>query len=252
MKKVKQTGWVVLICATLSACVQSNYAVLSVKDSRIEINKTWDAKANPELEALVASYKTQLDAEMNVPIGMAAQTLQKGFPQSLLSNFTADAMQQTAETVWGNVDFSVVNMGGLRSALNQGPITAGNLYEVYPFENRLVLLELPGTAVKTFFDFIASHGGQGLSGTVSLVVKKRTVESLKIGGKPLDEHKTYRVATLDYLAEGNDGMTALKQATRIEDSNKQLRDWMIEYVKTLTTNNTEINATIDNRITVSN
>ncbi|GHV56807.1 5'-nucleotidase [Bacteroidia bacterium] len=202
--------------------------------------------------ALVASYKTQLDAKMNTPVGVAAQTLQKGFPQSLLSNFTADAMQQMAETMWGNIDFAIMNMGGLRSTLNQGPITLGNLYEVYPFENTLVLLELPGKAVKEFFDFIASHGGQGLSGSVTLVAKKRAVESLKIGGKPLDENKTYRIATIDYLAGGNDGMTALLQATRMENSNKQLRDLMIEYVKTLTANKKEVNATIDNRITVYN
>jgi 2',3'-cyclic-nucleotide 2'-phosphodiesterase (5'-nucleotidase family) len=214
------------------------------------MDSVWDAKVHPEMAALVASYKTQLDARMNTPIGVAAQTLQKGFPQSLLSNFTADAMLQTAEAVWGNIDFSIMNMGGLRSTLNRGTITLGNLYEIYPFENRMVLLELPGKAVKELFDFIALHGGQGLSGTVSLVIKKRAVESLKIGGKPLDENKTYRIVTIDYLAEGNDGMVALRQATKTEDSNRQLREWMIEYVKTLTTNNTEINATIDNRITV--
>ncbi|MDR0542160.1 MAG: 5'-nucleotidase C-terminal domain-containing protein [Dysgonamonadaceae bacterium] len=251
MKKVKSAGLFVFVCM-LSACGQSKYVVQSVESSRIEMDSAWDAKANPAMAALVASYKTQLDAKMNAPIGVAAQTLQKGFPQSLLSNFTADAMQQMAETEWGHVDFAVMNMGGLRSTLNQGPITLGNLYEVYPFENRLVLLELPGKAVKDFFDFIAFHGGQGLSGTVSLAVKKRAVESLNIGGKPLDERKVYRIATIDYLAEGNDGMVAFQQATKVEDSNRQLRDWMIEYVKTLTANNIEINATIDNRITIHN
>jgi 2',3'-cyclic-nucleotide 2'-phosphodiesterase (5'-nucleotidase family) len=204
------------------------------------------------MAALVASYKTQLDIEMNVPVGVAARTLQKGYPESPLSNFTADAMLQVAETVWGGVDFAVMNMGGLRSALNQGTVTVGNLYEVYPFENRLVLLELPGAAVRDLFDFIASNGGEGLSGTVNLVVRKRAVESLKINGKPLDVSKTYRVATIDYLAEGNDGMTAFRQATKVEDTRRQLRDWMIEYVKTLTENNTEINATIDNRVTIHN
>jgi len=251
MKKVK-SGIVLALVCVLSACGQSKYVITSVESSLVVMDSTWNAKANLELIALIDSYKTRLDAEMNVPVGIATQTLQKGYPQSLLSNFTADAMQQIAEQLWGNIDFSVMNMGGLRSTVNQGLVTVGCLYEIYPFENRLVLVELPGKAVKELFDFFAFQGGQGLSGTVNVVVKKRSVESLKIGGKPLNENKTYRIATIDYIAGGNDGMVAFKQATRVVDSEKLMREWMIEYVKTLTANNLEINATIDNRITVHN
>ena len=249
MKKVKSGVLLAIICF-LSACGQGRYVVSSVESSRAEMNSEWDAKAHPELVALVTSYKNRLEAEMNEPVGVAAQTLQKGYPQSLLSNFTADAIQLFGEQQWGNIDFSVMNMGGLRMSLNQGTITKGNLYEIYPFENSLVLMELPGKAVKEFFDFVAVQGGQGLSGAVKLVIKKRNVESLKIGGKPLDTNKTYRIATIDYVAEGNDGMVVFQQATKIEDSNRQLKDWMIEYVKSLTANKKEINATIDHRITV--
>ena len=240
-----------LICF-LFACKQSNYTIKSVESSRIIMDKTRDAKANPELVALIASYKSLMEAEMNKPIGFATQTMRKGFPQSLLSNFTADAMLQFAERQWGGADFSVMNMGGLRATLNGGKITVGNLYEIFPFDNNLVLLELPGKAVKDFFDYVAFQGGQGVSGTVNLCIKNRKVESLTIGGKPLNLNKTYRIATIDYLAEGNDGMGVFRKATQKEESKKQLRDWMIEYVEILTADNTEVNATLDNRITVHN
>ena len=251
MKKVK-LGMVFVLVSLVFACGQSRYVITSVESSLIAMDRKWDAQANPQLTALIASYKTRMEAEIRDTVGVAAQTLRKGFPQSLLSNFTADAMQQMAEQLWGKVDFSVMNMGGLRSTLNQGAITVGNVYEIYPFENRLVLLELSGKDVKVFFDFVASQGGQGLSGTVNLVVKKNKVESLKIDGKPLNKNKTYRIATIDYLAEGNDGMVVFQQAKHRETSNKLLRDWMVEYVKTLTANNIEINATLDNRITIHN
>ena len=251
MKKVKSGSLIVLICF-LSACGQSNYGLKSVESSREAMDSRWDVYANTELATLIASYKNRLETEMNEPVGIAAQTLKKGYPQSLLSNFTTDVMQQIAEQLWDDVDFSVMNMGGMRATLNQGAITIGNLYEVLPFENSLVLVELPAKAVKELFEFIAFQGGQGMSGTVELVVKKRKVESLKIGGKALDMKKTYRIATIDYVAEGNDGMVAFQQATQRMDSNKQLRDCMIDYVKTLTANNLEVNATIDNRITIHN
>jgi 2',3'-cyclic-nucleotide 2'-phosphodiesterase (5'-nucleotidase family) len=255
MKKVK-LGLLLMCIGLLSACVQSRYAgkyeVKSIESSRIAMDKTWDAKANPDLAALIEGYTNRMATEMNVPVGTATQTLQKGYPQSLLSNFTADALQKVGEQLWGNVDFSIMNMGGLRAPINKGTITVGNLYEVYPFENRLVLLELPGSAVKAFFDFIAFQGGEGMSGTIKLDVRNRAVASLTIGGKPIDAGKTYRVVTIDYLAEGNDGMVAFKQATQVLDSNRQMRDFMIEYIQTLTANNTPVNATIDNRITVHN
>ncbi|GHT00028.1 5'-nucleotidase [Bacteroidia bacterium] len=249
MKKVESALVIIFICF-LSSCAQNRYAVKSIESTHIEIDSAWDSKANPAMVALVESYKTILDSEMNTPIGAAAQTLVKGFPQSLLTNFTADAIQQIAEELTGDIDFAVMNVGGLRSTLNQGTITLGNLYEIYSFDNRLVVLELPGKAVKEFFDFIAVHGGQGLSKSIQIVVNKREVESLKINGKSLDENKTYRVATLDYLAEGNDGMVAFKQATGLIDSNETLRDLMIQYIKKLTANNQEANATIDDRITI--
>jgi 2',3'-cyclic-nucleotide 2'-phosphodiesterase (5'-nucleotidase family) len=251
MKKVKILLFIPLIGLSF-ACAKDHYIVTSIESSRIEMDSAWDAKANPEMIALVESYKTKLDSEMNEPIGTAAQTLIKGFPQSLLTNFSADAMKEIAGNLWGNVDFAVINNGGLRSTLNKGTITVRNLYEIYSFDNRLVLLELPGKAVKEFFDFIAFHGGQGLSKDIRLTIKTRDVESLEIGGKPVDENKTYRIATLDYLAEGNDGMVAFRQAVNRLDSEKTLRDLMIQYIKELTANNQEANAILDNRITIAN
>ncbi|MDR0682331.1 MAG: 5'-nucleotidase C-terminal domain-containing protein [Dysgonamonadaceae bacterium] len=248
MKRVN-LGFIFLIFV-LSSCARDRYVVTSIESSRIEITGEWDAKANPEMLALLEFYRAKLDSEMKIRIGTAAQTLEKGYPQSLLSNFSADAMKEIAENLWGNVDLAVVNVGGLRSTLNKGDITVENLYEIYSFDNRLVLLELPGEAVKDFFDFIAFHGGEGLSKEIRLIVKDRNVEKLEIVGKPVDENKTYRIATLDYLAEGNDGMIALKEAVNRIDSNQTFRDLMIQYIRKLTTNNLEVNAKIDNRITV--
>jgi 2',3'-cyclic-nucleotide 2'-phosphodiesterase (5'-nucleotidase family) len=250
MKKVNLVVSLFILFASFTACSRKHYAVKNIEGSRIEMNSSLDAKANPGMIALVNSYKGKLDAEMNEKIGVAVQTLQKGFPQSLLSNFTADAMQDYASELWGPVDFALINNGGLRTILNKGTITVGNMYEIYAFENKLVLLELPGKAVRDFFDFIASHGGEGLSKGIELTVKKRTVLSLNIGGQPFNENKTYRIVTVDYLAEGNSGMDALTHAVKYTDTNVTLRDAMIEQVKKLTTENKQVDAKTDNRIKI--
>jgi len=249
MKKVNLLLFI-LSTSLLFSCSRKQYEISNIEVSLVRMDSTWDAKANPQIQALVNTYKENMEKEMNVQIGTATETLTKGFPQSTLSNLTADALKERAEKTEKQVDFAVINNGGLRTTLNKGAITIGNLYEIYPFDNALVVLDLPGKAVKEFFDFIAKKGGEGLSSGIQLTVKGGKIESLKIGNQPLDENKLYRIATVDYLAEGNDGMIAFKQATHVLSSNEMLRDIMIDYVKERTKNNKEINAKLDNRIII--
>ena len=54
--------------------------------------------------------------------------------------------------------------------------------------------------------------------------------SATIGGKEIEDKRTYRIATLDYLAEGNDQMTALKKATKRHNLNMLVRDVMAESI----------------------
>ncbi|MDR2622685.1 MAG: hypothetical protein LBC48_08945, partial [Dysgonamonadaceae bacterium] len=80
--------------------------------------------------------------------------------------------------------------------------------------------------------------------------KNKTVQWLKIGGKTIDEHKIYLVATIDYLAEGNDRMEAFTRAIKVTDSNLLIRDVLIDYIKKQTAENKAIDSNLDNRITI--
>ena len=78
---------------------------------------------------------------------------------------------------------------------------------------------------------IAARGGEGVSSSVRLVITPdRKVASATIGGKEIEDKRTYRIATLDYLAEGNDQMTALKKATKRHNLNMLVRDVMAESI----------------------
>jgi len=250
MKKVSSIVSLLVLLFLLSACAKKQYAVKSANGYLVEMNSRFDNHADPEMANLVQKYKSQLDSKMNEVIGEADQTLMKMGTQNTLTNFTTDAMLEYATGLWGTVDFALINNGGLRATLNQGAVTVEDLYEIYAFENRLVLLDLPGTAVKQLFEGFAKRKMEGFSKSVQLVLKGKAIESLTIGGKPLDENAAYRVVTVDYLAEGNDGLEALTQATHYTDSNIILRDAMIEYIKKLTAENKKIHAIPDNRIEV--
>ena len=106
-------------------------------------------------------------------------------------------------------------MGGIRAAFAKGRVTYGDVVDVAPFENKICFLTLTGTKVKELFQQIASTGGEGVSHGVNLVISGRKLLDCRLNGEPIDDNKTYRVATLDYLAQGNDKLEAFKSGTDV-------------------------------------
>ncbi|CDD20449.1 5-nucleotidase family protein [Prevotella sp. CAG:732] len=137
-------------------------------------------------------------------------------PESELSNLLTDIL------VWGGRDFheqpvfAVYNMGGIRSNLAKGKVTVGDVNDMAPFENKICFLTLTGEKVTELFQQIAHRGGEGLSHAVRLVITKDGhLKSATINGEPVAPQKQYRIATLDYLAEGNDQLVAFKSGTDV-------------------------------------
>ena len=71
-----------------------------------------------------------------------------------------------------------------------------------------------------------------------------------MNGKKLEDDKIYYVVTIDYVAEGNDGMPQFKNAISVTYVDVIERDAMIAYIKQLTAAGKHIRAKIDGRITV--
>ena len=255
---MKHLLFVLLLSGILLSCserqyitTESGYTVTDIKGTRMLMDSTWEAKVSPETRIMVDKYKKQLDDQMNEIIGESAKTMRASAPQSLLTNLTSDVMRQAGETHSQQaVDFAVCNIGGHRSILAEGPITVGNLFEVYSFDNLLVVLELEGRFVKKLFEYYASDGGDGVSSSVQLRINNKKIKSLLIGGKPVQDDQIYRVATLDYLADGNSGMTALTKATKTLNTGIPIRDIMIEYVRKCTAEGKKIDSELDNRIII--
>jgi 5''-nucleotidase/2'',3''-cyclic phosphodiesterase and related esterases len=128
----------------LSGC-KTTYSVKNITCEQIPIDATLDTALNPQLQQFIQQYKDQIDSVMNQQIGVAALTLTAGKPQSLLANFTADILRQAgAEYTDDPVSLALMNNGGLRSPINKGPITVGDIFKVFPFENELVVLKMKG------------------------------------------------------------------------------------------------------------
>ncbi len=251
MKKTFYLLGLAVLCLGFSC--RTSYEIASIEGERIAVDSTWMQPVDSSVTAIIDKYKHRLDEEMNVVIGTAAETMVSTLPESPLTNLTADVLLQYADKQNPeNFDFALMNSQGIRTALNKGNITLGNVYEVYPFENKVVFLELNGKYVEDLFKFYARNGGEGVSSTIRLSIRDKEIEGLTIGGKPLDKDKTYKIVTIDYLAEGNDGMKALSFSSKKTDTGLMLRDLMIDYIKNQTSGNKPVQAVNDGRVQILN
>lgn len=237
----------------LSSC-HSAYEVTKVEGRMQPIDSTWDANPDADAVALLAPYKAKIDSIMNNVVGTAEMSMDKNAPESLLSNLVADVLREAAVQVLGKpADMGLVNMGGLRNVLTEGPITCGNIYEILPFENSLCVLTLKGKYLSLLFENIAARHGEGVSGVQLKINKEGKLLQAAVAGKPVEDERLYTVATIDYLADGNDGMTALPQAEKREcPDGATLRGLFMDYVKKQTAAGKKITSRIEGRITVEN
>jgi len=231
MRRAPMKNLVMLLVLTLlgMSCSKQVY-VADIDTSNYRIGK-WH-KSDSDLDAMIAPYKSQLDDQMNAVIAYNPAKMPKQRPSSALGNWFADILEEEASKIYGvEVDFAVQNYGGLRvPALNKGDVTVGSIYELMPFDNTLVVLELDGKTTKKLLDRIAAKGGWPVSRGLSFKIKKDKAKDIMIGGNPFDSRKNYTVALPDYIANGGDQCFFLKDGPR-KDNKAMLRDIVIDHLK---------------------
>lgn len=234
-----------------SACHTASYSLVSVQGGRSEITSVYDKNPDKEVLAILAPYKAKVDSVMSPVVGESAMSMVSDRPESLLSNLVADVLREASKKYLGKeAEVGLVNVGGLRTSLAEGEITYGNIYQILPFENTLCIVTLTGLQLKQLFENIASTGGEGISGARMIISNKKLLK-VEVGGEPIDEGRTYKVATIDYLAEGNDGMSALKLSNeKFLPEGATLRLLFLNYVSDLHKQGKKVISRIDGRVTV--
>ncbi len=205
-----------------------------------------------EAVALLAPYKAQMDSVMYHVVGTAEMSMDRFRPESLLSNLIADVLREAAVEVLGKpADMGLINIGGIRNSLTEGDITTENIYEILPFENSLCVLTMKGSAMKHLFENIAVRLGEGVSGIQLEISKDGKLLQASIAGKPVEDDRDYTVATIDYLADGNDGLTAFLQADKREcPDGATLRGLFMKYVEKQTAAGKKVTSRMEGRVVV--
>lgn len=235
-----------LLAAILWSCDHRPLRVVDATTEAIPVNASLNAIEDTAYLAQLAPIKADMEREMNVQLGYAPKTLWVGAPECPMLNWASDALWEAAKQAYdGRVDIAIVNMGGMRCAWQAGPITKGNVFELMPFDNRLVILTMKGEDVLALCESFAHYGGQGVAGMRVKTVNGH-VANVTIGGKALDTKSTYTVATSDYLAGGADHMDALTRYVDYWNSDLLIRDLYLDAVREQDT----IRAAVDGRMTM--
>ena len=200
---------------------------------QITADSRLDGRIDHSLDEILEPYRAGVEDMMKLKIGKTARELSND--EAPLLNFLSDFILESALPLTGQqADIALMNKGSIRRSLPKGDITQGEIIMMQPFDNRIVVEEISGADLADAFDVMASRGGDGVSTGVEAVFDPATKKcvSVTINGKPLDKGKTYRVATIDYLAKGGDYMEPLTRGYVVGSSNRIVHADLTDYIKT--------------------
>ncbi|MGC3996449.1 MAG: bifunctional metallophosphatase/5'-nucleotidase [Anaeromyxobacter sp.] len=174
---------------------------------------------DPAAAALQAAAEAAVAPRVGRVVATAAATLANApdaAGESPLGDLVADALRARTP---GAVA-AVVNLGGIRTDLPAGPVTVGHLFAIHPFGNGLVSLTLTGAQLQALLEQqwstpdprLLQVSGLSYAWSEGAPVGQK-VRDLRVGGAPVEPSATYRVATIDFLAGGGDGLTVITQGT---------------------------------------
>jgi 2',3'-cyclic-nucleotide 2'-phosphodiesterase (5'-nucleotidase family) len=224
--------------------------VILKSSHQISIDSSLDSIWNPKVAHLMEKFQMPMQELVRRDIGFCKVRMEAKAPESLLSNLLADQLFEAAKSFSKiGIDAAVINISGIRSSLALGAVTVGDIYRVMPFENELVIVYLSGKYFEQLIQHIAKVGGEGIS-NFRFEIKNGIAVNIKIEGEALEPNRLYKVATIDYLANGNGGMSVFKNAEKCLNTHVKVRDAYIHQFEIVKSHGGLIESKLDGRIQV--
>lgn len=195
------------------------------------------------IAVMTASYKAAMAGKMAVVVGSTSAPLDGESSHvhtrsTNLTNLITDAIRE-----FSGADVVMINGGGIRASINPGDITVRDIYNVLPFADKVVVIELTGDKIIAALEHGLRKYPEGNTGfcqvsgmTVRFDSEKpagsRVVDVL-VAGKPITADELYTVATNDFMAAGGDGYVWFTQSTPVFKAGDMFNEVVIDYIRTL-------------------
>jgi len=238
----------ITICL-FSSCQERQLKLRSISGERLPIDNS--LQAVDSLEQFILPYRNRVNQVLDSTLAYAPYPITKsdGKLNTTAGNLMADIVFEQANPIFqkrtGNqIDFVVLNHGGIRSVISPGAVTARTAYEIMPFENQIAVTQLDGQSVRALVRFLIRSGrAHPISGMEILLGADNTLQYVHVQGRPFNENRKYYVATSDYLVKGGDDMGFFKDADTTFLLDYKIRNAMIDYFKKVDT----LQPVVDNR-----
>lgn len=169
-----------------------------------------------------------------------------------IQQLVAEAFLQQGKKYF-NADLSIQNGGGVRMDLSRGPVTVKDIYTILPFKNTLVQLKATGTEIKAALEEAVdaalaakpSAGAYPYSAGLRWTIDTRQPKGSRLSNmeirnpdgqyRPFNLNKTWNVATISFLADGQDHYSAFKGITgaRRIDVGLDYAQTLLDYIAAL-------------------
>lgn len=220
---------------------------VGVKDATgkpIPLPKGYSAlQADPQTSKLVQRYGALAASMTEAVVGRLSAPLDRranSAGESTLGNLIADALlAATSDATYGGKPSQIafINRGGLRSDLSSSlNVTYGNLFNVLPFNDNVVAMDLTGEQLLRFleqqWESPQPPGGRIMSvsngfsygwdastpeRTPSGSGKRVIPGSMKLNGVPIEMERSYRVTVNNFMSVGGDNYSILLKGTNRQD-----------------------------------
>jgi 5'-nucleotidase len=189
-------------------------------DNSTSLDEELDAKIQGWAEAF-ADFAAEVLGETDAVL--VQETCQEG--DCLLGQVMADAMYEYRYNQTEGTDdepaLALINSGGVRAEIDEGPITRGEVLTAFPFGNAIVELEFSGADLRKVLEGAVSYVNQFNGDEITSwfqVSRGVRIEfnpdnepgdrlvNVTIHGEAIDDERDYRVVTLDFLAGGGDSI----------------------------------------------
>jgi 5'-nucleotidase / UDP-sugar diphosphatase len=159
-----------------------------------------------------------------------------------LADLYADAYLEFGKPFGAQI--GLVNGGSVWATINEGKITLADLYRIHPFTNWLIIMDLKGDQLLAALENGVSKYGESVQGSGRFVqvanltytydpTKEvgRRVSDVMVAGNALDLKATYSIATNNFMADGGDDFTMLRQGSNIFNTGISITDLLQQYIQ---------------------
>jgi len=217
------------------SCKSTTYQNTSIDAKNIEV--TSNLGSVKAIEEFVIPYRNHIDNDLNKVLSYSPVAMDKfqGKWDTTIGNLFAEATIQEINPIFKarydkDIDICILNHGGIRSIISEGNVTTRTAFEIMPFENSAVVVELKGTQIQELAEFIiAGKKAHPLAGIQIFLDSNKKIKNIKINDKDLDLNKSYYVVTNDYLSLGGDNMKFFSKALNKYDMDYKLRNVLLAY-----------------------